>query len=231
MRRDQAFHLPGGKTSVPNSPRGMPTGPSIATARVQHPLSSNESAALTQLRAELNALLAEAQNGPDLSLVPLPRQLNQAVIANPPSDATKPVRLTKPNRLQPRAAAAVLRRDPRRRYTADTAQPVHSLQTSCTQPGQDTQMLSHFEPAQLGMCPPVAPQHAESLPAEASRTADSEALKAAGVTASSTVQAVPKGKRYGRSNSWADGLAPSHSSPPTSLGVTQNGVASTSSSK
>lgn len=209
----------------------MPTGPSIATARVQHPLSSNESAALTQLRAELNALFAEAQNGPDLSLVPLPRQLNQAVTAKANADDTKPLRLIKPNRLQPRAAAAVLRRDPRRRYTADAAQPVHSQQTSYIQTGQDKQVMSQPEPAQHGLSSPLVPQHAESLPAEVQKAATNDAIKAGGVAAPSAVQVLPKGKRYGRSNSWAAGSAPPGCSPPTRLGVTQNSVASTSGSK
>ena len=129
----------------------MPSGPSIATARVKHPLSSTESAALTQLRAELSALFAEANRGPDLSLVPLPRQLNQATAPTAGTDSA-PVKVARPSRLQPRAAAAILRGNSRRRYTADAAVPNamrtrHSLSAEVPQPMTELSQQGVTHPA------------------------------------------------------------------------------------
>ena len=137
-------HSSSNSGGVPSLPPDMPSGPSIATARVKHPLSSTESAALTQLRAELSALFAEANRGPDLSLVPLPRQLNQATAPTAGTDSA-PVKVARPSRLQPRAAAAILRGNSRRRYTADAAVPNamrtrHSLSAEVPQPMTE---LSH----------------------------------------------------------------------------------------
>ena len=226
-------HLLGPRASPPSSPSDMPSGPSIATARVRHPLSSTESAALTQLRAELAALFVESQNGPDLSLVPLPRQLNQASTAKATSDAARTVKMVRPNRLQARPAATTLRRNSRRRYTVDTATANHAPQP---QPAQAPQQLlthaelTHPEPHQHATSHAAACQGVESQPAEVVPLCASKAF-GAGVLgiAAGAVQSSSKGRRRGRSNSWAAGST--SVSGPTRVGVTQSGTASTSYSK
>lgn len=226
-------HLLGPRASPPSSPSDMPSGPSIATARVRHPLSSTESAALTQLRAELAALFVESQNGPDLSLVPLPRQLNQATAAKATSEAARTVKMVRPNRLQARPTAPTLRRNSRRRHTVDTA-PAN--RTPQPQPAQAPQQvlnhaeLTHPEPHQHDMTHAAACQGVESQPAEVVSHCCSQAF-GAGVlgVAAGAVQSSPKGRRCGRSNSWAAGST--SVSSPTRLGVTQSGTASTSYSK
>lgn len=252
--QDQPPSQPSGVFLTPRLPPDMPNGPSIATARVQHPLSSTESAALTQLRAELNALFLESQNGPDLSLVPLPRQLNQATLKKPRPDATKANKLVRP-RQQPRAPAPLLRSTTRRRHTTDTAP---SKAVPKLQPGpapQQRQVLSHAEPGQLIPC-----QHAANHPASSQGSVlqpaaahdRPPAVLGSDVCGSSTgnaAQAVPRdsnpctrdgkmvqgpgggprGARYGRSNSWGPGSTNSLS--PTRIGVTQSSAVSTSYSK
>ena len=212
-----------GNSMAPSMPPDMPNGPSIATARVKHPLSSIESAALTQLRAELNALFAEAHKGPDLSLVPLPKQLNQATVAK----GAQAVKLAKPNRLQPRAGAAVLRSKARRRYTADAALP-QSLHSRQSNSAESAQLQSELR--QQGMTHPAVAQQArmqqaESAAADAAATAAATAHAPGDVSTAGTSQSTPKGKKYGRSSSWAAGTSP------TRTGVTQNSAASTSYSK
>ncbi|KAL0021131.1 hypothetical protein WJX77_002577 [Trebouxia sp. C0004] len=206
---------------VPSLPPDMPTGPSIATARVKHPLSSNESAALTQLRAELSALFAEANQGPDLSLVPLPRQLNQAMAPTAGTDI-KTLKAARPSRPQPRAAAAIFRR---RRYTADAAVPNamrvrHSMSAEMPQP--------MTELSQQGVTHPAMTHHHKSHQAETRATdsvgAAASAYAPSHATTQGAVQPSPKSKKYGRCNSWA-------ASSPTRTGLTQNGPTSTSYSK
>ena len=224
------------RASPSSSSSDMPSGPSIATARVPHPLSSTDSAALTQLRAELNALFYESQNGPDLSLVPLPRQLGQATAAKATSEAARRVKLVKPNRLQARPAAPVQRSNSRRRHTTDTS-PSH--QVPRLQPAQALQQkqvpchpeLSQPEPPhQRDTTDAATCQGVESKPAEAGSHRPSHAF-GAGVqgVAAGAVQTSPKGKRCLRSNSWAGGS--SSVSSPTRVGVTQSSTASTSYSK
>lgn len=85
---------------------------------MKHPLSSTESAALTQLRSELKSLLAKSSNTPDLSLGPLPKPSPQGPL--PPA-----VLATKVARPKPllRQTSSFLRRSHRRRATADAALP------------------------------------------------------------------------------------------------------------
>ena len=223
------------RPSPHSSPRDMPSGPSVATARVHHPLSSTESAALTQLRTELNALFLESQSGPDLSLVPLPRQLSQATAAKATSEAATRVKIVRPNRLQARPAAPVLRRNGRRRHTIDIATSHQVPQLQPAQALQQKQLLSHPELSQ-----PEPHQHdttdaatcsgVESQPAEAVLHCSSRAF-GAGVhgIAAGAAQTLPKSKRYARSNSWAAGST--SASSPTRVGVTQSSTASTSYSK
>ena len=216
------------KPAMPSLPPDMPSGPSIATARVKHPLSSTESAALTQLRAELNSLFAEADRGPDLSLVPLPKQLNQATAAKVPV-GNKAVRVARLNRLQPRAAAAGFRRDQRRRYTADAAMPnrSHSRHSNSAESAQSTQQgSSQTTLHSQGMTHPAVTQQAVSQQAERAAADVATSLHATlGTSTAGALQPASKSKKYGRSNSWAAG------SSPTRTGVTQNGPTSTSYSK
>lgn len=210
---------------VPSLPPDMPTGPSIATARVKHPLSSTESAALTQLRAELSALFAEANRGPDLSLVPLPRQLNQAMAPTAGTDS-KPVKVARPSRLQPRAAAAILRSNSRRRYTADAAVP-NAMRTRHSMSAETPQPMTEL--SQQGVTHPAMTHHQTSRQAE-TRAADRVGAAAGAyappdATTQGAAQPSPKSKKYGRCNSWAAG------SSPTCTGLTQNGPTSTSYSK
>ena len=219
-------HSSSNSGGVPSLPPDMPSGPSIATARVKHPLSSTESAALTQLRAELSALFAEANRGPDLSLVPLPRQLNQATAPTAGTDSA-PVKVARPSRLQPRAAAAILRGNSRRRYTADAAVPNamrtrHSLSAEVPQP--------MTELSQQGVTHPAMTHHQTSHQADQSRAAARVGAAASAYAPSDAItqgaaQPSPKSKKYGRSNSWAAGYSP------TRIGLTQNGPTSTSYSK
>lgn len=228
------------RASPHSSPRDMPSGPSIATARVHHPLSSIESAALTQLRAELNALFLESQNGPDLSLVPLPRQLSQATAAKATSEAARKVKMVRPNRLQPRPAAPVLRRNSRRRHTIDTTTSHQAPHLQPARALQQKQLLRHLELSQREPSQPAPCQHdmtdaatcpgVDSQSAEAALHRSSHAF-GAGVhgIAAGAAQASPKGKRYARSNSWAAGSA--SASNPTRVGVTHSSTASTSYNK
>ena len=223
--QDQASNLPGVGASPSSPSHDMPSGPSIKTARVRHPLSSTESAALTQLRAELNALFVESQNGPDLSLVPLPRQLNQAAKAKPSSGPTKPVRMVRSNRLQARPAAPAVRRNSRRRQTADTVLSKHTPQGEMLTHAQ----LSRAElgkPEPHGMPHPTIHQGAESTPAETPDRASNAFGAGVRGCAAGAVQTLPKSKRYVRSNSWAAGST--SQSSPIRVGVTQSGAASTS---
>ena len=231
VHRDQASSSPTGRLSIPCSPRDMPCGPSVATARVRHPFSSTESAALAQLRAELNCLFAEAHRGPDLSLVPLPRQLNQAAVAKSTADAAKVGKLTRPNRLQPRASAAVLRRDPRRRYTAEAAVSVSATEENVQPTSKPAAVICRQPEAQQdAACRPAADQDVEPPPARSEQCSAGEtACVASESRAASGVQTQGRRKAYGRSNSWAAGC--SASSSPTRQGITQNGVASTSGTK
>ena len=218
-------HSSSNGVGVLSLPPDMPTGPSIATARVKHPLSSTESAALTQLRAELSALFAEANRGPDLSLVPLPRQLNQATAPAAGTDSTA-VKVARPTRLQPRAAAAMLRSTSRRRYTADAAVP-NAMRTRHSMSAEKPQAMTEL--SQQGVTHPAMTQHPQSHQAVI-RAADSggAAARAYAPSGATTQDAAPpssKSKKYGRSNSWAAG------SSPTRTGLTQNGPTSTSYSK
>lgn len=256
-RQDQPPSQPGGGFLTPSLPPDMPNGPSIATARVQHPLSSTESAALTQLRAELNALFLESQNGPDLSLVPLPRQLNQATLKKPRPDATKAVKLVRPKQ-HPRAPAPLLRRDLRRRHTTDTVPPKSAPKLQPEAPLQQRQVLSHAEPSQPMSCTYAATQPASShgtMSLSAAAHNQPPAAVGSGVCSSSTgsttpallrdslysdqctragkmlqgAGGVPRGARYGRSHSWGPGST-NPPSPPR-IGVTQSSAVSTSYSK
>ena len=90
--------------------------------QVKHPLSSIESAALTQLRSELKSLLAKSDTPPDFSLVPLPRPpthppLPSAILATPKVARPKPLL---------RQTTSLLRKSTRRRATADAAVPSRS---------------------------------------------------------------------------------------------------------
>ncbi len=208
---------------VPRLPPDMPSGPSIATARVKHPLSSTESAALTQLRAELSALFAEANRGPDLSLVPLPRQLNQAIIPTAGTDS-KPVKVARPSRLQPRAAAAILRGNSRRRYTADAAVP-NAMRTRHSMSAEVPQPMTEL--SQQGVTHPAMTHHRTNHQADQSRAAArvgaaASACAPSDATTQGAAQPSPKSKKYGRSSSWAAGYSP------TRTGLTQNGPTSTS---
>lgn len=229
--QDKALNPLGATGSTPRSSSNMPSGPSMATARVQHPLSSTESAALTQLRAELNALFLESQNGPDLSLVPLPRQLSQATAARATSEAARTVRMVRPNRLQARPVAPVLCRNRQRRHPVNTALSHHVPRLQPAQAVQQTQGRSHPElsqpePHQHDMIDAATCQDVESQPAEA---VSHHASQHGAGTAAGAAQTLPKAKRYGRSNSWAAG--PTSVSSPTRVGVTQSSTASTSYSK
>ena len=212
-------------SSLPSLPPDMPTGPSIATARVKHPLSSPESAALTQLRAELSALFAEANRGPDLSLVPLPRQLNQAMAPTTGINSA-PVKVARPSRLQPRAAAAILRGNSRRRYTADAAVP-NAMRTRHSMSAEVPQPMTELR--QQGVTHPAMTHPQTSHQAETRATARAGAAASAHTPSDAITQVAaqpsPKSKKYGRSNSWAAGCSP------TRTGLTQNGVTSTSYSK
>ncbi len=210
---------------VPSLTPDMPSGPSIATARVKHPLSSAESAALTQLRAELSALFAEANRGPDLSLVPLPRQLNQAMVPKAGTDSA-PVKVARPSRLQPHAAAAILRSNSRRRYTADAAVP-NAMRTRHSMSAEVPQPMTEL--SQQGVTHPAMTHHQTSHQAENRATARVGAAASGYTPSDATTQGAaqpsPKSKKYGRSNSWAAGYNP------TRTGLTQNGPTSTSYSK
>ena len=90
--------------------------------QVKHPLSSIESAALTQLRSELKSLLAKSDAPPDFSLVPLPRPpthptLPSAILATTKVACPKPLL---------RQNTSLLRKSTRRRATADAAVPSRS---------------------------------------------------------------------------------------------------------
>lgn len=257
--RNHPPSLPCGGFLTPSLPCDMPTGPSIASARVRHPLSSTESAALTHLRAELNALLVESQNGPDLSLVPLPRQLNQATLRKSRPDATKAAKLVRP-KLQPQAPASLVRRVSRRRHTTDAPPSKHPPKVPPAPILQPRQVLSYAESSQPEPClleatHPAASQGTESQPAEAQEQA-SDAVEAAvrgsvvglgqavpksslfsdqcassrdGKTLQGPGGGRPRGVRYGRSNTWGPGSTQPSSS--TRVGVTQSSTASTSYSK
>ena len=228
--------LLGAQASPRSSPSDMPNGPSIATARVHHPFSSTESAALTQLRAELNALFVESQNGQDLSLVPLPRQLSQATAAKATSETPRRAKMVRPNRLQARPAAPALRRNSLRRHTIDTTtshqvprmQPAQALQQKQvpSHPEQSQPDLHQYDSTDAATC-----RRVESKPAEQVLHSSSHGAFGAGVhgTAAGTAQTSPRGKRYARSNSWAAGST--NVSSPTRVGVTQSSTASTSYSK
>ena len=232
--QDKAPNLLGASASTPRSPSDMPSGPSIATARVHHPLSSTESAALTQLRAELDALFLESQNGPDLSLVPLPRQLSQATAAKATSEAARTVKMIRPNRLQARPAAPVLRRNSRRRHTVDPATSHHVPRLQPAQALPQKQAHSHPELSQ-----PEPHQHdstdaapflgVESKPVEAVLHHASQHRAGAHGIAAGEAQTLLKAKRYGRSKTWAAGSTSVSSS--IRVGVTQSSTASTSYSK
>ena len=233
VNREQATTL--GRSATPSIPPDMPSGPSIATARVKHPLSSTESAALTQLRAELNALFAEAHRGPDLSLVPLPRQLHQATVSRVVVDS-KAVKVARPNRLQPRTTAAILRSNSRRCFTADAAVPkaartrnltsAESTQAPCNQAELRQQGMIHPAVTQQAMSRDAADHEAVRQQAEATTVDKSDMAASPYVNSdANALQPSPKCKKYGRSNSWAAG------SSPTRIGVTLNGATSTSYSR
>ena len=217
-------------SATPGSPPDMPSGPSIATARKKHPLSSIKSAALTQLRAELSALLAEAQRGPDLSLVPLPRQLGQAAAARSVTKASSTaVKNSRASSLQPRFTAAgvpLLRSNSRRRYTADAALPNANrtkvsgpdcaVSTRASQPRS-----SQPELCQQDITQPAMGQHVAAAPVPSAAGAHAASDGGTG----HSLQPLPKPKKYGRSSSWGAGSGCSRA------GVTQNGFASTSYNK